>query len=268
VTSDRRPLEQLPNVARDAWIRLRDELVAILGDDLVAMWAHGGTTALDGPPRAADLDTYVIIRDPIDEPTAKRIEDAEAAIAADGGVEWDTWYVVEEDARRPESPRHAFREERRDTSWAINRAQWHAGRYVLLHGLEPAEVVPAPTWAELEIDLDRELEHLEAHVAAGDTDPYEATYAVLNGSRILRAFDTRDVATSKRMAGRWALDHLPARWHPALTAAGRAYKGEASPEDEDLLARDMAPFVAMVRERLPAATPRTDDWQPRWSGTR
>ena len=29
------------------------------------------------------------------------------------------------------------------------------------------------------------------HVAAGDTDPYEATYAILNGSRILRALETR-----------------------------------------------------------------------------
>jgi hypothetical protein len=54
-------------------------------------------------------------------------------------------------------------------------------------------------------------------------------------------------------------------WHPALDAAGRAYDGMATSEDEERLASEMAPFVAMVRERLPAVTPRSDD-APRWSG--
>jgi hypothetical protein len=261
------PLEELPEVARSAWTHLRDELIAILGDDLVAMWAYGGSTAVEGTPRAGDLDTYVIVRRSPDAATAQAIEDAQAAIAGETGLEWDAWYVLEADGRRPAAPRHAFREDRRDTSWAINRAHWLAGRYVHLYGREPAEVVPPPTWLELEVDLDRELEHLEAHVAAGDTDSYEATYAILNGSRILRALETRDVAISKRSAGRWALEHLPVRWHAVVRAAGRAYDGQATTEDTDLLALEMAPFVAMVRERLPAATPRTDEGQPRWSGS-
>ena len=162
------------------------------------MWAYGGTVAIEGPPRPADLDTYVIVRRPIDEPTAEAIEGAQAIIGEHMGVEWDAWYVLEDDARRPESPRHAWREDRRDTSWAINRAHWLAGRYVLLYGREPAEIVAPPAWPELEVDLDRELEHLEAHVAEGDTDPYEATYAILNGSRIVRALETarrRDLQT-------------------------------------------------------------------------
>jgi len=259
-------LEQVPEVARNAWTRLRDELEAILGNDLVAMWAYGGTTAVEGPPRSADLDTYVILRRPIDEQTAQTIEDAHAAIAGQAGVAWDAWYVLEEDARRSEAPRHAYREERRDTSWAINRAHWLAGRYVQLFGQQPSNVVPPPTWSELEVDLGRELEHLERHVAEGDTDSYEATYAILNGSRILRALKTGDVSISKRSAGQWALEHLPMRWHAVLRAAGRAHDGQAAPEDAGLLAREMAPFVAMVREGLPTATPWTDEAQARWSG--
>lgn len=260
------PLEQLPEDALSAWTRLRDQLEAILGDDLVAMWAYGGTTAVDGLARSADLDTYVIVRSSLEEPTAKRIEEAQAAIADRGGVEWDIWYVPEDDARRRDPPRHAFREERRDTSWAINRAHWLSGRYVLLHGREPGSVVLPPTWPELEVDLDRELEHIERHVVEGDTDPYEATYAILNGSRILRSLESGDVSGSKRSAGQWALEHLPERWHAVLGAATRSYEGGAGPEDVDLLAREMEPFVAMVREHLPAATPVTDDAQPRWSG--
>jgi len=259
-------LEQLPEVARLAWTRLREELLAVLGDDLIAIWAYGGTTAVDGPPRSADLDTYVIVRRSPDPRTAREIEDSQAAMAGEIGVDWDAWYILEEDARRPEAPRHAYLPDRRDTSWAINRAHWLAGRYALLYGREPAELVSPPTWSELEVDLRRELEHLERHVAEGDTDPYEATYAFLNGSRILRSVETGDVAISKRSAGRWALEHLPVRWHAVLGAAGRSYDGQSTSDDARLLASEMAPFVAMVKERLPTATAANDEAQPRWSG--
>jgi hypothetical protein len=259
------PLEQLPDVPLGAWTRLRDELIAILGDDLVAIWAYGGTTALDGPPRSADLDTYVIVRRSPDPSTAKAIEDTLATIAREMGVEWDAWFVLDDDARSRDSPGHAYLPDRRDTSWAVNRAHWLGGRYAHLYGREPAELVPRPTWSELEVDLQRELEHLERHVAEGDTDPYEATYAFLNGSRILRAIETGDVAISKRSAGKWALKHLPVRWHPVLGAANRAYEGDATSDDTALLASEMAPFVAMVKEHLPSAAA-NDDAQPRWSG--
>jgi hypothetical protein len=259
-------LDEIPEVARGAWMRLRDELQLILGEDLVAMWAHGGTTFLQGPPRAADLDTYVIVNRRPDEQTAQRIEDAHAAIGRQAGVEWDAWYVLADDARRPEAPPHAYREGRRDTSWAIHRAHWLAGRFVHLYGQEPVDLVPEPTWSELEGDLDRELEHIERHVVEGDTDPYEATYAILNGSRILHAIETGNVAISKRAAGEWALDHLPARWHAAIQAADRAYDARETPEDGALLATEMGPFVAMVRDRLPASDATDSEARPRWSG--
>ena len=137
--------------------------------------------------------------------------------------------------------------------WAINRAHWLAGRYVRLHGPEPAAIVIPPSWEEVADELGREVEHLERHLLKGDTDPYEATYALLNGSRILHALETQDVAISKRAAGAWALERLPARWHPALQAAVRTYDGHPSAGDADLLAAEMGPFVALVRERLPYA---------------
>ena len=243
-------LEEIPEAARIAWLRLRDELRAILGNDLVALWGYGGTTFPDPPRRTGDLDTHAVVDRPVDEQTARRIEDAHAGIAREFGIDWDAWYVLADDARRSESPRHAFRPGRRDTSWAIHRAHWLAGRYVHLHGREPGEIVPAPTWTELEADLRGELEHLERHVADGDDDPFEATYAIFNGSRILHALDTGNVAISKRSAGAWSLEHLPRRWHAAIHAAGRAYDGQATPEDAEVLSTAMAPFVAMVRTRL------------------
>lgn len=245
---------------------LRQELLDRLGDDLVALWAHGGTTNVDDAVHIGDLDTYVILRSRPDGATVRRIEEAHARIADVHGVEWDAWYVLEADARRSEPPPHAWADGRRDTSWAIHRAHWLAGRYVALHGADPGDIVTPPTWDELRGELDRELEHIERHVVEGDTDSYEATYAFLTGSRILQALATRNVVVSKAAAGSWALDHLPDRWHTALRAAIRTYTGDASPADAKLLAADMAPFVSFVRGHLQPGSDRPPGALPRWSG--
>jgi aminoglycoside adenylyltransferase-like protein len=246
-------LEEIPEAARIAWLRLRDELRAILGNDLVALWGYGATTFPDPPRRTGDLDTHAVVDRPVDEQTARRIEDAHAGIAREFGIDWDAWYVLADDARRPDSPPHAFRAGKRDTSWALHRAHWLAGRYVHLHGPEPGEIVPAPTRAELEVDLRRELEHLERHVVEGDNDPGEAAYAILNGSRILHSGETGNVVISKRSAGAWALQRLPDQWHAAIQAAGRAYDGVETPEDAELLSSAMGPFIAMVRKTAPGS---------------
>ncbi len=247
------PIERLPERARMAWLRLRDQLLGILGDDLVAIWAYGGTASAPEGAQFGDLDTFVVVRRPIDEATAHTIEREQAIVADEIGVEWDTWYVIGADARVATAPRHAFRD-RLSESWAIDRAPWLAGRYVLLHGAEPTSIVPTPSTDEIAVALRSEVDHLERHVAAGDTDPYEATSATLNGSRIVRAVETGDVAISKREAGAWAIEHLEPRWHPTVEAARRAYEDQASAADTELLADEMAPFVAMVRERLSGET--------------
>jgi hypothetical protein len=244
--------DQVPEPARAAWLRLRDGLRTILGEDLVAIWAHGGTLA-STQPRQADLDTYVVVARRPDATAVQAIERLHDTIEADLGVEWDTWYITAEDAGGAAAPGHAFRDDRIDQSWAVQRAHWLAGRYWSLHGPPPDLVVPAPTDSEIAADLREELEHLERHVEAGDTDPYEATYAVLNGSRILHTLGTGNAAVSKREAGAWALTNLPDRWHPLLDAAMRNYDGQATPADIQLLATGMAPFVQLVRERLNAA---------------
>ena len=259
-------LEALPPAARSAWAGLRDRLLVLLGRDLVAVWAHGGTISLADPAHGGDLDTYVIVaRRPV-QTTARRIEMVHDETAAEHGVEWDSWYVLADDARGSAQPRHAWHADRRDTSWAIHRAHWLAGRHATLHGPDPGELVPAPRWGELVSELDRELEHIERHVVEGDTDPYEATYALLTGSRILHALATQDVTLSKRAAGAWGLEHLPDRWHAPLRAAIRTYEGAGTPADEQLLSGRMADFVAFVRERLPPTWDRPADAMPRWSG--
>jgi hypothetical protein len=260
-------VNELPSAAVQQWSAFRDEARRLLGGDLTALWGYGGTIYPDHPRRLGDLDTFVVLERVPDDRLIRALERAEAEISSEYGIPWDTWYAVVSDAGRPEPPPHALDPERRDTSWAIDRAHWHAGHYVSLSGRTPEEIVPRPTWPEIEAALSRELEHIERHVVEGDDDPFEATYAMWNGSRILRAIETHDVACSKRSGGMWALEHLPERWHEAIRAADRAYDGEATSADESVLRENVAPFVAMVRQHLPVVEPRPPGEPPRWSGS-
>jgi hypothetical protein len=67
------PLHELSQTAQTAWSRLRDRLLSAMGNDVVAMWAHGGTTSLDGPARDGDLDTHVVLSRRPDQETARRL---------------------------------------------------------------------------------------------------------------------------------------------------------------------------------------------------
>jgi hypothetical protein len=270
-------IDDLPETAAAASLRLRDELIAILGTDLVGAWLHGGTTFTDRSTRPGDLDICAVIAnvapdertprawraDPASRPS--RIVAAQESIVRESGVIFDTMYLLANEVGGGRLPTGAFEKNKRVTGWAVYRAHWLAGQYVLLHGRRPEDLITAPTTAELRRDLDREVEHLERHVYEGDAaDPFEATYTIFNGCRILRTLETGSPVISKRSAGDWGLANLPERWHRAIHAAGRSYDGAASTEDNELLRVTMPPFVDMVRQRLPTTNPRRTG-PPRWS---
>jgi Domain of unknown function (DUF4111) len=273
----RASLDDLPPAAVAASVGLRDELLRILGDDLVGMWVHGGTTFADRPVRPGDVDVGAVVSnvapderlprrwraDPASRPS--RIAVAEQALARQHGRSIDALYLRLEDVGRGAVPTRAFEASRRETSWPVYRAHWLAGQYVSLCGAPPEELVTPPTTAELRRALERELEHLERHVDEGAAgDPFEATYAILNGCRILHTLETGSPVLSKHSAGSWGLEHLPERWHDAIRAAARSYDGVASSRDNELLRESMPPFVAAVRERLPLPASRRSR-RPRWS---
>ena len=270
-------IEALPERAAVAGQRLRDELAVVMGDDLVAVWVYGGTTFPDRPLRTGDLDVCAVVtnvaddeRDPRiwrEDPTARplRIYAAQQAIGDDVGLVFDAMYLRADDMGSATPPAEAFARQRRHPVWAVLRAHWLSGQYVHLQGLRPEDLLTLPTAAELRQALDREVEHLERHVYEGDAaDPYEATYAIWNGCRILYTLETGSPVVSKRSAGDWGLAHLPDTWHPAIVAAGRSYDGEGTDDDHEVLRLAMPPFVAMVRERLPVTEPRPPG-PPRWS---
>jgi streptomycin 3"-adenylyltransferase len=270
-------LDQIPPTSAEASLAAREELLRVLGDDLAAMWLHGGTTFSDRPRRPGDLDISAVVasvapteRHPSnwrDDPASRpaRLAAAHDLLARKHGLPLDVNYLLADEVGGGDPPSDAFCEPRRHNCWAIERAHWLAGQFVPLQGDRPDELVTPPTAAELQRALDRELEHLERHVYEGDAnDPYEATYAVWNGCRILYTLETGSPVISKRSAGAWGLQHLPEDWHDAIRAAGRAYDGEATAADNGLLRITMPPFVEMVRQRLPVTELRPPG-PPRWS---
>jgi hypothetical protein len=80
-----------------------------------------------------------------------------------------------------------------------------------------------------------------------------------------RAAHARDpqLGDVEELGGGWGLENLPSRWHEAIRAAGRSYDGAARPEDNEVSRVARAPFVEMVRQRLPAKQHRSG--LPPWS---
>ena len=134
------PLEILPPSAQIACEKLKEALQKLLGSDLLALWAYGAQTFADFPKRLGDIDTHAVLSHEPDIKTAAAIDQIHARIAADLGVEWDSWYILRKDAVRAQPPKHAFREDLTDDAWALHRAHWLAGQYVLLAGSPPRKI--------------------------------------------------------------------------------------------------------------------------------
>lgn len=272
-------LADLPPLAVEMAGHLRAAGADVFGDDLVALWLHGGTTFADRPAVPGDLDACLVLRglttderepsswkaDPSSRP--QRLMTSLAETSASTGIHVDLTVVVERDLEPGARPANGFHRARPNSDWAILRAHLAAGQFVTLLGPAPADLgIEAPTDDDLHYALDRELEHLERHVVEGDAaDPYEATYAVWNCCRILRTVATGDAVCSKRTAGDWGLANLDERWRPAIEAAGRSYDGQATDDDRALLEATMPAIVEYARSQLAPFRPRPAGHVPRWS---
>ena len=243
------PLTALSNVVVAACTRLRDGLLEILGDDIVALWVYGASVIANPTDRLGDVDTHCILRAPISGETGAWIDALHRCIELNLGIEFDGWYVVLADALRPEVPTHAFRPGLIDESWALHRAHLLAGRCAVVHGADPRTILPRPTWPELESALGHELRYIEEHLDRLQT-AWVAPYVVCNCCRIVYSFETRDVVTSKRESVGWALKVFPDRWHNLVRAAARWYERTEEPRDPALLREQAPAFVAFTKQRI------------------
>ncbi len=224
---------------------LRDGLDEILGDALAGIFSYGAIAFARPPQWMIDVDFHVLLHRPLAGPERDAIDALHARLGeiSELGRELDGYYVLVEDAARPEPPPHQLDLRVRDEAWALHRAHVHAGRFYVIAGIDPRTVVPEPSWSELEGALRAELRFVETH-------PEATAFGVLNGCRIIYSVRTHDVVVSKYEAAHWALRALPAEYHAAIEAARRVYERAELEADARTLAESWAPFVDSVRRSL------------------
>ena len=231
----------------------------ILADNLVGVYLHGSLAMGEFNSLTSDVDLLIVVRDPLDLETKKAVSALTLELAPQAppkGLEFsivllrDTrefvhptpfefhaspfWY----EALRTESVDLMARSEDPDLAahFVITKA-----RGMCLTG-EPIDAVfgdvpDADYWSSIREDAHSILDDL-----AGDP-----VYGVLNLCRVM-AFQRDGLVASKREGGRWALEHLDARFHDLIAAALEAsLSGTAVPE---LPENELAEFAEYARARL------------------
>lgn len=225
---------------------LRDQLLGILNTDVAAVWMYGASVF--GHP-FIDVDLHVLLHH--DHATSPRIwelvEDIHQSLVrrySIGREDLDFWYILLDDARRAEPPRHLapWTKGMRDDHWPFHRAHWLAGRVRVIHGLAPGDVVLPPTWQEHETALLQELKGLE--------DWGATPYSVLQLCRVWASLVTHDVVRSKLDSAEWALRRLDPEYHDIIHAAIRFYRRDGRPEDGTIIAERYGSFRTEVVNQL------------------
>jgi Domain of unknown function (DUF4111) len=234
----------LPAPARSTATALGSELAAALGGQLHALYLYGAVTFPESEG-AGDIDYHAIISGPVTESLRAAYRLARDHLAARPGCDdLDGWVISLEAARGGQPPAHLILPGLHDNAWALHRAHWLAGRCVVLHGQDPAEIVAAPAWSEQRAGLEAELAFLRAE------PPEHGAYAVLNACRIVRSLEDRNVVQSKFGSAAWALDHLSPELGPAISAALDTYRGEATPAGDEKIAAARPAIEALAATAL------------------
>ncbi|MFO7664547.1 MAG: DUF4111 domain-containing protein [Chloroflexota bacterium] len=215
-------------------------LVAALGQNLYGIYLYGATVFPDSGP-AQDIDCHVILNAELTDEELAAVKTLHEHLAEEFpplGGELDAYYIRLEAARRPEPPRHQVYPHITDQAWALHCAHIRAGYYLTLYGPEPEAIFPLPSWTAVSQALEHELDFVRANLR------YPA-YCILNLSRILYSFQTRDVAVSKRACGRWAAAAYP-EWRSLIEAALNQYDGRATATDQMLMETRMNEFLHFI----------------------
>ena len=240
-------LPALPDDATAVADALRRGLDRILGDAFASLFLYGAIAFPRPDDWHVDFDFHVFLRRTATETEREAIGTlyGQTATLNALGADLDGYFVLLADAAQASPPPHQLDLRVRDEAWALHRAHIHARRSFVIAGRDPIEIVPEPTWAELEAGLRAELRFINEH-------PEATAFGILNGCRILCSFEHRDVVLSKYHAAEWALVTVADTWHDAIRAAMRFYRGSATDRDTRTLEREWPRFVAFVNELLPA----------------
>jgi Domain of unknown function (DUF4111) len=228
---------------------LRRGLIEVFSDDLAAIWLYGGSLFT---PHALDIDLHILLRRIPDQFEGERLRELHARISKN--VPWvdelDAWYILLGDAGGSDDPSNVgpWHPGLKDNHWSLHRAHWLDRACIVVHGLDPSDVVQAPHRHELEATLRAELS-VEAEAGERAASPYWT----LQLCRVLASLESGDVVRSKPDSGAWALKRLPTRAHATINAAMRYYAGRSRENDEALIKRSYPAFRRIVRRAIARA---------------
>jgi len=228
---------ELPSKVQDICNGLVDGLKEILGRKMYGIYMYGAAVFPDSGP-VTDIDCHVILNEPLDDRNREAVFRLYSRLKKDYpplGQELDIWYILFGDAQKAELPTNQLKTNMSDEWWALHRAHVRAGRYITLFGPEPDDIFPTPSWEDITLALDYELEYIKNNLK------YPA-YCTLNLCRIMYSFSKRDVVVSKRFSGLWAIEKFP-EWVDMIRAALRTYEGKDTNADKSLLQADLGRFL-------------------------
>ena len=219
-------------------------VTAVLDAKLYGIYMYGATVFPDAGP-IQDIDCHVILNErlSVNERAAllKLHQDLAVRYPPLGG-EIDAYFVLLDAAKGFSSPQHQLDMKIFDSSWALHCAHVRAGRYVTLWGADPLEVFPTPSWTDVALALEGELDYVRSHLC------YPA-YCILNLCRIVYSHSEKNPVVSKNFSGLWASERFP-QWNSLIEAAMRFYSKEHSEEDVRLLGEQLNDFLVFVEEYL------------------
>jgi hypothetical protein len=239
--------EQLPAPIEDLCKVLLVGLKDVLGDKLYGVYLFGAL-AFPETTSTKDIDFHVILSGTLSEQEHSGIKQLHARLAEDHpplGVGMDGHYLLLADAGETARPMSQLAPNYIDDAWALHRAHIRAGRCIVLHGPDPNQIYPAASWAELEADLEEQMQYVKEHL-----EIYPA-YCSLNLCRLMYSFEMRDVVISKAAAAEWALGRFP-QWQAIIEAAQRDYAGCARLQDEESMKSEVKALYRFADERIRA----------------
>lgn len=226
-------------------------LKRILGEKLHSAYIYGAAAFPDAVP-TGDIDYHVILKSELTDSERSELEMFHESLAEQYpplGGEMDGYYILLADARRESPPRSQMWRRAIDNSWALNREHILAGRHIVLHGPEPAEIYPPASWPEIESALYGELDYVEKHLHE------YSDYCILNLCRLIYSFETKDVVVSKAQTSDWACDALP-EWKRHIELARKSYARQATEEDRQFMLAEIRAFLEFARTRIEQARQR------------
>ncbi len=233
-------------------------LRSILGAKLCGAYVYGAV-AFPGRLPTHDIDFHVILTEPLTEAERSALEELHESLSRRFpplGGELDGYYVLLRDARRVKRPRSQMWRRATDDAWALHCEHVRAGRCIVLHGPDPKEVYPQPSWPEVDKALSGELRYVERHLRD------YPDYCILNLCRLIYSYETKNVAVSKAAASVWARDALP-KWRRAIRAARRSYAGRSTPQEREFMLAEVKSLFDSARARIQAAGRRNRGGKPK-----